>query len=110
MELLINGIRWYVVFVPPKSKYLQREDGTYTLGMTDGVAECIYISNELNKIMLEKVLTHELSHATSFSYGCVLNENIEEIVADFMANYGKEIIYNADKLIKNGLHNLYRIV
>jgi hypothetical protein len=36
----------------------------------------------------------------SFSYDCKIDIETEEIIADFMSLYGREIIYLADDLLK----------
>jgi hypothetical protein len=42
--------------------------------------------------MVEKVLTHEVTHAAMFSYNVNLSYRQEEIVAMLMDTYGHEII------------------
>ena len=42
--------------------------------------------------MLKKVLCHEITHAAMFSYNININVEQEELIADFVATYGEEII------------------
>jgi len=48
-----------------------------------------------------KVLCHEVAHAAMFSYNVELSANQEELVADLIATYGKEIVEKTDKLFKH---------
>lgn len=87
----INGINWKIEYVKPSSHKLQRADGTYTIGVTDNYTKTISINERLNDYMYVKCLTHEITHAVIFSYGVYLDEFTEELIADFMANYGFEV-------------------
>ena len=49
--------------------------------------------------MLTKVLTHEICHAFCFSYGILLDMDTEEIIADFLATYGRDVIELADDIL-----------
>ena len=104
----VNGITWRIVYVSPLSDKLMREDGSYTIGMTDNYTKCIYLSNELEGKMLYKVLSHELVHCASFSYDCKIDTDTEEIIADFISLYGKEIVENA-QIIFEKLLNLVQM-
>lgn len=88
----INGETWRVLLVPPLHPQLKRQDKGYTLGTCDDVLKTIYINRELNDIYLWKVLTHEITHAAMFSYNVELTTDQEELLADLIATYGKEII------------------
>lgn len=44
------------------------------------------------------ILCHELVHVYSFSYGCDIDIETEEIIADFMSLYGRNIVYTADRI------------
>lgn len=99
MEFGINGIKWQVLFIKPNDIRLKRGNGTYTLGVTNGATNTVYINNRLNEYMTIKVLTHEIVHCFCFSYGIILDENTEEILADFLATYGREAIEVADDLL-----------
>lgn len=90
--MVINGIEWTIKYVKANSPVLQRKDGTYTLGVTDGIDNVVYIAYSLSDYMFTRVLTHELVHCVCFSYGILLDIDTEELIADFMANYGFEVI------------------
>ena len=96
-----NGKVWDLVFVEPHSAYLNRSDGSKTVGVTDNNTKTVYLSNLLYGKFLDKVLCHELVHVASFSYDCSIDIETEEIIADFMSLYGREIIYLADDLMKS---------
>ena len=51
-------------------------------------------------VFLKKVLCHEIVHAAMFSYNEDLTIEQEEIVADLIATYGKEIIEIANNMYK----------
>lgn len=96
-----NGKMWHIAFVEPYSNVLNRSDGSKTVGVTDNNTKTVYLSNMLQGKFLDKVLCHELVHVASFSYNCEIDIDTEEIIADFMSLYGREIIYLADDLIKS---------
>lgn len=96
----INGIVWNMRFVKPNSPMLQRSDGTYTLGVTDGNMYTVYINNRLHGHMLDKVICHELTHCFSFAYNLDIPIETEEIIADFLATYGRDIFSVADDIFK----------
>lgn len=50
--------------------------------------------------MLRKVLCHEIVHAAMFSYGVYLSIEQEEVIADIIATYGKEIVNITNKVFK----------
>lgn len=95
----INGIVWNLRLVEPHSTMLIRSDNTYTFGMTDRNTQCIYISNRINGSFFDRVLCHELCHAFCLSYNLSMDIQTEEIVADFLATYGREVFALADELI-----------
>ena len=99
MKFTVNNQDWQVVFVKPNSKDLMRSDNSITLGMTDNNTKTIYINNKLNDYMTDKVLCHELCHVFAFEYNYFMDIQTEEIVADFMSLYGREIIYLLDDLV-----------
>ena len=81
-----------MVFVSPSHPQLQRSDGSYALGVCDNDVKIIYLNSMLEPSMVEKVLTHEITHAAMFSYNVNLSWKQEEIVAMLMDTYGHEII------------------
>lgn len=96
-----NGKTWNLAFVESYNDNLKRSDGSRTVGVTDNNTKTVYLSNLLRGKFLDKVLCHELVHVASFSYDCSIDIETEEIIADFMSLYGREIIYLADDLMKS---------
>lgn len=103
---VVNGKIWYLMIVPITNKHFLRSDGSSTIGATDNKDKTVYIASGLSDEMFDKVLVHELVHVFSFSYGLFIPIETEEIIADFMANYGREVIYLADKLFNEFLRNV----
>ena len=95
----INGMDWNLRFVGSHSPMLMRSDGTYTFGMTDRNTREIYISDMIHGSFYDRVLYHELCHAFCLSYNLTMDIQTEEIVADFLATYGREVFALADELI-----------
>ena len=56
------------------------------------------IADNVSDYMADKILCHELVHVYLFSYGCDIDIETEEIIADFMSLYGRNIVYTADKI------------
>lgn len=102
----VNGETWNIDFVDPLNRNLMRSDNVYTLGVTDNSLKTIFLSNKLHGKMLDKVLCHELVHVYSFENDCEIDIQTEEIIADFMSLYGREIIYLADDIM-NGVLKKY---
>lgn len=82
---------------------LRRSDGSYTVGMTDRATKNIYISELVYGNFFDKVLCHELCHAFCLSYGLSMDIGTEEIIADFLATYGKKVFAVAEKLMREFL-------
>ena len=100
MKFTVNNQVWQVLFVNPSNNNLKRSDNSITLGMTDNNTKTIYINNKLNDYMTDKVLCHELCHVFAFEYNYFMDIQTEEIVADFMSLYGRDIVYLLDDLVK----------
>lgn len=100
MKFTVNNNIWQLQFVKPNSRYLMRSDNSITLGMTDNNVKTVYINNRLNDYMKDKVLCHELTHVFAFEFDYYMDIDTEEIVADFMSLYGRDIVYLLDDLIK----------
>lgn len=98
MEVKIKNEIWRILKVDSNNKNLMRGDKTLTLGTCDNSSKTIYLNKNLKKYMLDKVLCHELTHAFCFEYDYYLDIDTEEIVADFMSLYGREIIYMLDDI------------
>ena len=99
MIFTVNGIVWRIQFVNSNSFYLMREDGTQTIGMTNVITHTIYLSNRLHGTMLDKVLTHELVHCIFFSYDIIVDNDLEEKIAQWVSVYGREVVYLLDDLM-----------
>lgn len=100
MKFTVNNQEWELVLVNPNSKNLMRSDGSITLGMTDNNVKTVFINNRLNNYMTDKVLCHELTHVYAFSFDYFIDIQTEEIVADFLSLFGRDIIYLLDDIIK----------
>ena len=99
MKFTVNNQEWNLVFVKPNSRNLMRSDGSITIGMTDNNTKSVYINNRLNDYMTDKVICHELTHVFAFEFDYYMDIETEEIVADFMSLYGRNIVYLLDDLI-----------
>lgn len=100
MFFIINGIRWDIRLVDPRSSIFITSDNYYTIGVCDLLTKTIYLANNLEGNMLKKVLCHEVAHAAIYSYNINLSLNKEEIIADWIATYGQEIFYITNKIYK----------
>lgn len=100
MTFIVNNQEWRLLFVKPNSKELMRSDGSITLGMTDNNVKTVFVNNRLNDYMTDKVICHELTHVFAFEFDYYMDIKTEEIVADFMSLYGRNIILLLDDLIK----------
>ena len=99
MYFTINGVKWQIRLVTPNSNYLKRSDGTITLGVTDNELKTVFINRNLSDFMFQKVLTHEITHVFCFEMGCLLDIETEEIIADFLATFGREVLQVADDIL-----------
>lgn len=95
--ITINGEKWRVKLCSPFNPVLRQKDGSYTIGVCDDTIKTIYISYDINKPLMRKVICHELTHAVLFSYNVRLDPRQEELFADLLATYGQEIIYNTNQ-------------
>ena len=96
----VNGIEWNLSLVEPCSDNLKRSDNTLALGVTDNNTKAIYINNRVSDAMFDKILCHELCHVASFAYNLHIDIQTEEIIADFLSTYGREIFDIADDLLR----------
>lgn len=106
MVFYVNGSKWNLRFVSPNDGNLRRSDGIYTIGVTDNQIKTVCVVTGLSDAMLDKVLCHELCHVYSFEHGLKMDIQTEEIVADFLASYGREVIYTADSILDNFMEKL----
>ena len=96
----MSGYRWEVIITSPSHPCLRRSNGSYALGSCDNNCKTIYLNEFIPTDKLLKVLCHEITHAAMFSYNVNLSLDQEELVADLIATYGKEITSTADKIFK----------
>lgn len=82
---------------------LRRSDGTITLGVTDNNDRTVYMNNRLSYDMFDRVICHELCHVFSFAYNLHIPIEIEEMIADFLSTYGRDVIAVADDILKEFL-------
>ena len=107
MKFTVNNNRWALQFASPNSEELRRSDNVYTLGVTDNNNKTVTIAYGMSDYMTNKVLCHELVHVFSFENNCNIYIQTEEIIADFMSLYGRDIIYIADSIISNVMEKRY---
>ena len=96
----INGEKWFIKFIRPRSDIFLMENGEYTIGTCDDSTKTIYLDITLKGKMLKKVLCHEIVHSAMFSYDIQLNYEQEELLANIIATYGEEIINITNKIFK----------
>lgn len=96
----VNGMGFELHTVEPYSPHLMRSDGSYTLGCTDGDVGVVWLSESLHGAMLDKVLCHELVHCFCIAYNVYMTLETEEICADFVATYGRDVFSVADDIIE----------
>lgn len=99
MEFEINGVKWNIVFVPSYSDRLMRSDGSKTVGVCDNSVKTIFIANNQNRQKTEHIICHEITHAMCFEQNIDIPYELEERLCNFMADYGREIIYIVDDLL-----------
>lgn len=101
MKIIINNIPWKIKVIPASSEDLRRYNGTMTIGMTDANTNTIYISKDLKGQIIYDVLCHELVHAYCFSYNIFMDIEDEEHMAQFISEFGKEIVGSTEQIIGN---------
>ena len=100
MKFVVNNQEWQLKFANPNNRNLMRSDGSITIGMTDNNKKTVFINNRLKGQLQDKVLCHELTHVFAFEYDYEIPIEVEEIVADFMSLYGRDIIYLLDEIME----------
>lgn len=106
MTFSVEGEVWRLQFVNPRSNQLRRSDGSVTIGVSDNNVKTVFISDSLSDSMTDKVLCHELVHVFSFAHNLSIPMETEEIIADFLSLYGRDIIYLADSLLHDVLERV----
>ena len=99
MIFTVHGVDWKLSLEHPNSKMLMRSDNTYTLGVTDNNTKTVYMNERLSSAMFDKVLCHELVHVFSFSNNLLIPIETEEIIADFLSTYGRDVFDVADDIM-----------
>lgn len=84
----------------PYDEIFRMDNGDFTIGVCDDNTKTIYISNLLRGEKLKQVLCHEIVHAAMFSYNVELEYEQEELLANLIAIYGKEIVQITDNIFK----------
>lgn len=100
LTFIINGIVWRVRIVPPTFPILLMNYDRFTLGCCDNATKTIYIADGLSEDKFYKVLGHEVTHAAIFSYQVILTEDQEELLADIISTYGKEIVLVTNRVFR----------
>lgn len=94
---------WKMLVVSTDSPKLIK-DGEKCCGQIFFKKREIYIDEEMmeDKISFDETITHELTHATCFSYAIDEESmrNNEESLCEFMAVYGKQITRLSDSLLE----------
>ena len=80
--ITINGVKWDIKLVSPLHTKLFRKNGSRSVGVCDNYTKTIYISWELDRKAIGKVLRHELVHAILFSYKVKIDLELEERLAN----------------------------
>ena len=96
----INHEIWIVKFMQPYDEIFRMDNGEFTIGVCDDNTKTIYLSNLLRGEKLKQVLCHEIVHAAMFSYNVELDYEQEELLANLIAIYGKEIVQITDNIFK----------
>lgn len=97
MKIRIKDYEWKVLFVKNDNSNLESEDNENVCGITHFDKLRIYINKDIAEDLILHTITHELTHATLFSYGMGQYESFtEENVCDFVETHAREIIANAD--------------
>ena len=98
MILEINNWKYEIYVVEEDDDVLQMDDGYYHSGVTDMKEQRIYLQKGLNEQQMWYTVVHELTHAYLQAYGLLQVEYTDEVIADIMGIYGKNILKDAEKL------------
>lgn len=83
----INNDIWTICFVEPYSYYLMKDNGSFTIGMTDYNTKTVYIACGLDFSTLCHVIIHEITHCIIFSFHIHMDIYNEELLCNVMENY-----------------------
>ncbi len=97
LTITIKDYEWKILFVKGDNANLDADEDNSVCGITHFNKLTIYINKDIAEDLVLHTITHELTHATLFSYGMGQYESFtEENVCDFMETHAREIISNAD--------------
>lgn len=102
MSFYVNDIRWDIEYVDPYDSRLVDRDRYLRVATTDPEMRIIFVSKGLSDEFREDVLIHELTHCVIFSYKLdrYIRGMPEEYLCNFVAEYGRTILYLADKELR----------
>lgn len=110
-RFIVNGYLWKVRFVNPNDYVLIDRTFVKTVGVTDPDTMTIYLSDNLRREFLNRVLIHELGHCIMVSYGLVEEihrmckkrywVDMEEFCANLLADYGRQVFGIAYSILGN---------
>lgn len=103
---VINGIEWDMIFVNPNSDKLKRSDGSITHAVTDWNDRVVYVSTLPSGGFLRKIVCHELCHCFCFSFDIHMPIEQEEYLADWISQFGENLIYLLDDLMRSVLRRI----
>lgn len=105
----MNGIKWRIRTVRSESPFLIDRTGNRTVATTDPATHRIYLSRAIRGEFKNRVLIHELGHATMISYGLLSDihrmtypekwVDIEEYICNIIADYGWRIFCIAEQYL-----------
>lgn len=105
----MNGRKWYVVRVEPRSSALIDRTGNLTVATTNDQSSLVCISKALVGDDLARVAMHELAHCAMVSFGLLddiarwakpeRRVEAEEWCCNFLADYGMTVFKAAYALV-----------
>ena len=98
--IIINGQVWRISLVPPYHPILTQNFTAPALGCCDNFTKTIYINTAQPIEQVRRVICHEITHAYIYSNNIDMPIETAEMIADFCADYGKDII-NSTLLVYN---------
>ena len=106
MNFTVNNHVWRLQFVRPSSNHLLRSNLTRTIGVSDNNLKTVFIADNLSDDMCDRVLCHELVHVFCFENDCTYDIQTEEVIAQFLSLFGRDIIYLADDIMSKIMRRL----
>lgn len=104
MVFKIRDNLWEIKFVNPMSNELITSSGDRILGVCDNNIKTIFIANNQTESKTEHIICHEITHAMCFEQNITIPYELEERLCNFMADYGREIIYIVDEFLYSVKH------